>query len=161
MSPRAEGEDTCRGRPRRTTPDHGGRPRLIFAPRPTPWPGEKQRVFHLLPAVTTIGSAPDADLRLDGLAERHAEIRRNAADEFYLVQLSPVRDSFVNGKRTDGRHLLRTSMRIEFADWTLSYYREEYADHGRPYGGRVGGEIGHQRPQEPREPIRTSPSTSL
>ncbi len=111
--------------------------------------------------MTTIGSAPDADLRLDGLAERHAEIRRNAADEFYLVQLSPVRDSFVNGKRTDGRHLLRTSMRIEFADWTLSYYREEYADHGRPYGGRVGGEIGHQRPQEPREPIRTSPSASL
>ena len=32
----------------------------------------------------------------------------------------------------------------------MSFYREEYADHGRPYGGRVGGEIGHQRPQPPR-----------
>ena len=32
----------------------------------------------------------------------------------------------------------------------MSFYREEYADHGRPYGGRIGGEIGHQRPQPAR-----------
>ena len=32
----------------------------------------------------------------------------------------------------------------------MSFYREEYADHGRPYGGRAGGEIGHQRPQPAR-----------
>jgi hypothetical protein len=32
----------------------------------------------------------------------------------------------------------------------MSFYREEYADHGRPYGGRLGGEIGHQRQQPPR-----------
>ena len=29
-------------------------------------------------------------------------------------------------------------------------YREEYADHGRPYGGRVGGELAFQKPQPPR-----------
>ena len=31
----------------------------------------------------------------------------------------------------------------------MVYAREEYADHGRPYGGRVGGEVGHQKAQPP------------
>jgi hypothetical protein len=35
----------------------------------------------------------------------------------------------------------------------MTFFREEFADHGRPYGGRVGGEIGHQRPQ-PERPQR-------
>jgi len=25
-------------------------------------------------------------------------------------------------------------------DWTLTFMRDEYADHGRPFGGREGGE---------------------
>ena len=47
--------------------------------------------------------------------------------------------------------LLRTGARIELGPWTLLYAREEHADHGRPYGGRIGGELGHQRPQPRRE----------
>ena len=134
-------------------PQGGGRPRLVHAPGPAPWPGDRQRVFHLGRAVTTIGSANDADLCLEGLAEHHAEIRRNTADEFVFVQLSRSHGSRVNGEHAS-QHLLRTSTRIEMGDWTLSYYREEFADHGRPYGGRVGGEFGHQRPQAPRRPLR-------
>ena len=37
--------------------------------------------------------------------------------------------------------------------WTMTFYREEYADHGRPYGGRIGGELGHQRPQPGRHRV--------
>ena len=170
-------------------PEGGGRPRLVFAPGPFVWPDDPRRIFDLRPDVTTIGSAPTADLRLDGLAEEHAEIRRTAADEFVFVQLSGTHASFLNGERllkgqplqnveplqngtgqngtgprgtTDGsrRRLLRTGTRVELGQWTLSYYREEFADHGRPYGGRVGGEIGHQRPQPPRKPLRAVPPTS-
>ena len=43
--------------------------------------------------------------------------------------------------------------RVEVGAWTMTFFREEFADHGRPYGGRVGGEIGHQRPQ-PERPQR-------
>jgi hypothetical protein len=46
---------------------------------------------------------------------------------------------------------LHTGDRIELGRWTLSYYREEFADHGRPYSGRQGGELAYQREQgEPR-----------
>ncbi len=157
-----------RRRPVSTThdPEGGGRPRLVFAPGPSPWPGEQQRVFGLRPTVTTIGSAPTADLRLEGLAPEHAEIRRTADDEFVFVQRSRTEESLLNGARVqpghaDGdpphQHLLRTGTRLQMGRWTMSYYREEYADHGRPHGGRVGGEIGHQRPQPPR-PRSSSPS---
>jgi len=137
-------------------PEGGGDPRLVFAPGPAPWPGDRQRVFPLRTEVTTIGSSPEADLCLVGLAERHAEIRRDASDEFVFVQLSQSHGSRVNGELVS-EQVLRTSTRLELGDWTLSYYREEFADHGRPYGGRVGGEIGHQRPQAPRQPRRKPP----
>lgn len=130
-------------------PEGGGRPCLVFAPGPAPWPGDEQRIVELLPDVTTIGSAAGADLRLEGLSGEHAEVRRNSGDEFVFVQLSQSSHSLVNGERAR-EHVLRTGTRIELGGWTMSYHREEFADHGRPYGGRVGGEIGHQRPQPPR-----------
>lgn len=156
-----------RRRPATTThdPEGGGRPRLVFAPGPAPWPDDRQPVFPLLPWVTTIGSGASADLRLEGLAEQHAEIRRTSADEFVLVQLSRTGDTFLNGERMpvmDGtpqrEHLLRTGSRLDLGRWTMSYFREEYADHGRPHGGRIGGEAGHQKPQPPRQPLRNPAS---
>ena len=36
------------------------------------------------------------------------------------------------------------------AGWILVFGREEFADHGRPYGGREGGEFDVQPPQPGR-----------
>jgi hypothetical protein len=48
------------------------------------------------------------------------------------------------------RKVLRTGNRVQLGGWTLVYWRAEYADHGRPFGGRIGGELGHQQPQPGR-----------
>jgi hypothetical protein len=32
----------------------------------------------------------------------------------------------------------------------MAYYREEFADHGRPFGGRQGGEYAFQKQQPVR-----------
>lgn len=124
-----------------------------MAPRPDPWPGDRQEVFRLRGDITTIGSGPGCDIRLAGLDPVHAEVRHDDADEFVLVRCSRPGDTRVNGAPVDAA-VLRTASRVEVGNWTMSFYREEFADHGRPYGGRVGGEIGHQRPQpaRPRPP---------
>lgn len=146
-------------RPRRAVttthdPGGGGNPRLILAPRPDPWPGDRQPVYPLGRTTTTIGSAPDCDIRLPGLPAHQAEIRHDADDEFVLVHLGdPGSPTRVHGEAVRQR-ILRTASRVEVGGWTLSFYREEYADHGRPFGGRIGGELGHQRPQPPRHRLQ-------
>lgn len=138
-----------RGRRVATTthdPRGGGRPQLVFAVGPAVQPGDRQRVFLLPPGVITIGSGADADLRLDGLEPLHAQVRRDEQDEYVLVPLAGETATRVNGAVAE-LHVLRTGSRIELGPWTMSYWREEYADHGRPYGGRSGGELSTQRPQ--------------
>jgi len=130
-------------------PEHGGRPRLIMAPRQAPRPGDRQEEFGLNRAVTTIGSDPECHIRLPGLAPVHAEVRHDERDEFVLVRLTGTGVTRVNGAPV-ASSVLRTASRVQLGDWTMSFYREEYADHGRPYGGRIGGELGHQRAQPPR-----------
>ncbi len=127
-------------------PTGGGRPRLVVPPGELPW--QKSREFHLRQTVTTIGSHPDSDICLEGIEPHLAEVRRNADDEYVYHQVSRVEGSRINGERVREK-ILRTGSRVEFGSWTLVYSREEYADHGRPYGGRVGGEAGYQRPQKP------------
>jgi hypothetical protein len=140
-------------------PEGGGHPRLVLVGRAGPvavsGPGETRRVFGLGRQVTTIGSDPGCDIRLPGLAPRHAEVRHDERDEFVLVRCAESGDTLVNGAPVDSS-LLRTASRVQLGEWTMTFYREEYADHGRPYGGRVGGELGHQRPQPPR-PVRPAP----
>lgn len=126
-----------------------GEPRLVAAPHDPPWPGERRRVVPLGPAVTTVGSDPGCDVVLAGLAARHAEIRHNRADEFVLVPTDRTAECRVNGEPVTGQ-VLRTGSRVELGEWTFSFVRDEYADHGRPYGGRAGGEFSHQRTQPPR-----------
>jgi hypothetical protein len=131
-------------------PRGGGHPRLIFALGGQAPVGSQQREFMLLPGITVIGSGADADLRLAGLDAHHAEIRRDEADEYVYVDLGTVAGSRVDGQPA-GEQALHTGDRIELGDWTLSYSREESADHGRPYGGRQGGEFSRQQLQdEPR-----------
>jgi len=127
----------------------GGRPRLRFAMGGMAPIGSQPREFSLLEKATTrIGSGLDADLRLNGLAGEHTEIRYEASeDEYVLVDLGADGGSRVNGQLVE-RAELHTGDRIEVRGWTMSYYREEYADHGRPFGGRSGGESLHEHPRD-------------
>ena len=118
----------------------GGHPRLILALGGSAPAHAEPREFDLRPGVTVIGSAPDADLQLPGLDDHHAEIRRGPGDEYVWVDLGGPAGSSVDG-RPMGEQGLHTGDRIEVGSWTLTYYREEFADHGRPGGGRQGGEM--------------------
>jgi hypothetical protein len=123
-----------------------GNPRLIMAPATHPWPGDRREVFRLRADVTTIGSDAGCDIRLAGLDPVEAEVRHDSADEFVVVRLGRRGNTRVHGAPVD-RALLRDASRLNIGAWTMSFHREEYADHGRPYGGRLGGEIGRQRRQ--------------
>jgi hypothetical protein len=124
-------------------PRGGGRPRLILALGGSAMADTEQREFDLRPGVTVIGSAPDTDLQLPGLDGRHAEVRRQDDDEYVWVDLGASAGSSVDGQPM-GEQALHTGDRIKVGPWTLTYYREEFADHGRPNGGRQGGELaGH------------------
>ncbi len=127
-------------------PQGGGVPRLVFSSGDDIETVAPHRVFDLRAGVTSIGSASDADLRLEGLAERHAEVRRDDEDEYIFVDLNEPSGSTVHG-RPVGRAQLRTGALIVMGPWTVSFYREEFADHGRPHGGRQGGEFSLQTTQ--------------
>lgn len=127
-------------------PARGGGPRLVELPtdglvrsdHPVHWLQRDQIL---------IGSGDECDIVLPGLSIVHAEVRHDGADEFVLVAVDP--DVRVHGERVSTK-VLRTSARIDLGPRSLTFVREEYADHGRPYGGRIGGELGHQRTQPSR-----------
>ncbi|MDN3937651.1 FHA domain-containing protein [Arthrobacter sp. YD4] len=133
-----------------TTTHHtrgSGRPRLIFVQDSATWDGQVPREFNLSGERMSIGSGPDADLRLDGLESIHAEIVHNERDEYVLVRHGVVTGSFGPADSS----ILRTGARLQMGPWCLAYFREEFADHGRPFGGRSGGEFAYQKPQlDPR-----------
>ncbi|WP_411698242.1 hypothetical protein [Conyzicola sp.] len=143
-----------RNRRRQVTTTHytpgSGRPRLIFVLGSAPWDGKPPREFELLPTTTTIGSSDSADLRLDGIDAIQAEIRHDKNDEYVLfVNGDSAAFPVLDPDRGRGR-ILRTGARIDIGEWRLAYFREEFADHGRPFGGRLGGELSRQKPQPPR-----------
>ena len=144
-------------RPRRPTtthdPDRGGYPRLVLAPGAHPHPDDRRPVY-LLGDRMVIGSHPACDIVLEGLQARHAEVVRTEGDEFVIRPLPPGHEVRVHGAVVLREALLRTGTRVDVGPWTLTYSREEDADHGRPYGGRIGGELGRQRPQPPREELQ-------
>ncbi|TFD75133.1 hypothetical protein E3T53_16840 [Cryobacterium psychrophilum] len=142
---------------RRVTTTHytpgSGRPRLIFVVGSENWNGQMPREFDLLPGTTTIGSSADADLQLPGLEPVHAEIRHDNNDEYRLFAVGDVAGSsrpHEEGRSMGDGQILRTGSRLEMGPWRMGYFREEFADHGRPFGGRVGGELAYQKPQAPR-----------
>ncbi len=120
----------------------GGLPRLVAVPRDGIWTPDS-RVYWLQGSRTTLGSGGSCDVVLPALDEIHAEVVHDQDDEFVLVARSK---SSVNGLPVH-RARLRTGSRVELGPYLLAFVREEYADHGRPFGGRVGGELGRQRPQ--------------
>jgi hypothetical protein len=136
---------------RRITTTHytrgGGRPRLIFVQDAAVWTGQIPREVTLAGETTTIGSDPGSDILLEGLDGLHAEIRHDEQDEYVLVPHGAVSGSVAS----NGRSVLRTGARLQMGQWCLAFFREEFADHGRPYGGRSGGELAYERPQfDPR-----------
>ena len=136
---------------RRVTTTHhtrgSGRPRLIFVQDSATWDGQVPREFNLTGERMSIGSGPSADLQLAGLEPIHAEIVHNERDEYVVVRHGEVTGSFGPADSS----VLRTGARIQMGQWCLAYFREEFADHGRPFGGRSGGEFAYQKPQlDPR-----------
>ncbi|PTT61122.1 FHA domain-containing protein [Arthrobacter sp. HMWF013] len=136
---------------RRVTTTHhtrgSGRPRLIFVQDAAQWDGQTPREVTLDRETFSIGADPGSSLQLAGLEPLHAEIRHDENDEYILVPHGEVSGSV---SRT-GPSVLRTGARIQLGQWRLAYFREEFADHGRPFGGRSGGELAYQRPQfDPR-----------
>jgi hypothetical protein len=138
---------------RRATTTHyqpgSGRPRLIFVVGSENWDGTPPREFNLLPGTTTIGSSEDADLRLEGLDDIHAQIVHDDDDE-YCLSIFGQGEANVAAAFDERGQKLRTGARIELGAWRMAYFREEFADHGRPFGGRSGGEGSHQKRQPPR-----------
>ena len=133
-------------------PDRGGYPRLVL--QTDQLLADEQRPVFNLGALTSIGGGSDADIRLRGLAPLVAEVRQTEDDEFVIRAISAASGVRVNGAVLVGEAQLRTGARVEVGPWVLSFTREEYADHGRPYGGRIGGELGRQLPQPPREVLQ-------
>ncbi len=126
-------------------PERGGGARLVLSRQDT-WDGERQPLFWLQD-VTSIGSDPACDIVLSGLEPRHAIVRHDSEDEYVVHVLAG--SASVHGEPADGK-LLRTGARLDLGEHHLVFYREEFADHGRPYGGRLGGEAGEQLRQPGR-----------
>jgi hypothetical protein len=121
------------------------------------WPGERQPVYWLTEGMT-IGSDPGCDVVLPGLEAVHARVVHDDADEWVVSAVDGV--TRVHGAAV-GSAVLRTGARVDLGPHHLVYSRDEHADHGRPHGGRIGGELGHQLPQPSREELRAPRAPGL
>jgi predicted GNAT family acetyltransferase len=127
-----------------------GHPRILAT-------SEHERRLHEMTCdMTHTGSAADSDLKLSATDPLHAEVLHDTTDEYVLTMLG-------EGATSSGRHeVLRTGAHFTAGPWQLVFVRDEFADHGRPYGGRLGGEAGHQLPQKPRPDYsKEHPASSL
>lgn len=105
--------------------------------------------------LTRIGSGDACEVRLAGTDRVHATIEHDERDEYVLTMLgvgemnaNPTSAGTHEGARSE---TLRTGARCTVGAWTLVFQREEFADHGRPFGGRQGGELSDQ-PSQPDRP---------
>lgn len=115
---------------------------------------DERSEFALEADVVRIGSAADADLRLADADPVHATITHDDRDEYVLelhgageMNSNPDADATHPG---ENKQTLRTGARFTVGPWALVFARDEFADHGRPYGGRLGGEYSDQPLQPPR-----------
>ncbi len=114
--------------------------------------GDDRSVFDLTEDEITIGSAEGSALVLSGTDPVHATIVHDDRDEYVLTlhgegEMNASTEPDHDGVRTE---VLRTGARFTLGEWTLVFGRAEYADHGRPFGGREGGELSDQPPQPER-----------
>lgn len=127
-----------------------GHPRLLVT-------GEADRFVHEINCdLTHIGSGADSDLLLPSADPLHAKILHDTTDEYVLTMVGRGSTSFGPQER------LRTGAHFTAGPWQLIFVRDEFADHGRPYGGRRGGELAYQRTQAPRpDYAQEHPASSL
>jgi hypothetical protein len=105
-----------------------------------------------------IGGGEDCELRLADLQPLHAEIEHDDHDEYVLTLLGPAseRSGSATGEvagQASGM-VLRSGAQFVLGPWRFVYERAEYADHGRPFGGREGGE-GTDQLSQPARPDYT------
>lgn len=125
-----------------------GRPRLRVS-------RDDERTEFLLDVdEVRIGSAEGNELRVADTDPVHATVTHDERDEYVLTLHG---EGEMNASdSTDGTHdapnteTLRTGARFTAGPWTFVFARDEFADHGRPYGGRKGGEFDDQPLQAPR-----------
>ncbi|WP_166982230.1 hypothetical protein [Paramicrobacterium fandaimingii] len=136
-----------------THSDRGaGNPRLLVSR------DSIQSVFDITTELVSIGSAESSELRLEGAELLHATIHHDEDDEYILTLIEEglmtanPKTTASDGERTQ---ILRQGARFTAGPWTLVFAREEFADHGRPFGGREGGEFSDQAAQ-PRRPDYTN-----
>lgn len=131
------------------TTTHGapgsGRPRLVLVKDDSESGPGPVLEFNLVGERTVIGSDDSCDLQLSGLDSVHAEISHDEFDEYVLSRSGEAGGSV--SRSVDEQVMLRTGSRIDMGPWRLVFIREEFADHGRPFGGRQGGEFAFQKPQ--------------
>jgi predicted GNAT family acetyltransferase len=127
-----------------------GHPRILVI-------GPTERYVHAINCdLTHIGSAADSDIVLASTDALHAKILHNTSDEYELTMVGPGATSF------GPNETLRTGAHFSAGPWELVFVRDEFADHGRPYGGRRGGELAVQRQQKPRpDYAQDHPESSL
>lgn len=111
-------------------------------------------VFELTKDTVRIGAADGNELVLPETDPVHAEIVHDDQDEYVLTlhgegEMNASAVAAETGA-TGRSEILRTGARFTAGPWTLVFGREEFADHGRPYGGRTGGELSDQSEQPAR-----------
>ena len=107
------------------------------------WAGRRQPVYglperhhdRLRPRLRHLPAGPGAAAR---------RVEHDERDE-YVVHRGRRRDPRCTAPSSTGRSCA-PGPGSRSATHRLVFFREEYADHGRPYGGRIGGEAGHQMP---------------
>lgn len=124
-----------------------GNPRLIVSRGVDRW-------THSLGDKTVIGSAGDADISLEGMDPVHATVLHRDDDEYTVVlsgegELTANPETAETGAGPNGQ-VLRHGSRFTIADVAFIFQRDEFADHGRPAGGREGGEYSDQAAQPAR-----------
>ncbi|GAA3940095.1 FHA domain-containing protein [Microbacterium soli] len=137
-----------------------GDPRLLISRD-----DQDRTVVHLTRDTVTIGSDGGCTVCLEGAAPLHATVVHDDRDEYVLTMHGPgLMNAYCpvdqHGARTE---TLRTGARFTVGEWMLVFSRAEFADHGRPYGGRQGGEGGHQsrQPERPDYPATGAIPTRL
>lgn len=125
-----------------------GDPRLLISRE------DDRAVHHITTDAVRIGSADGNELRLADTDPLHASIAHDDQDEYVLtlhgageMNANPLSAETDGGDRSE---ILRTGARFTAGPWTFVFSREEFADHGRPFGGREGGELDDQPPQPAR-----------